>query len=525
MKRFLQPIPYLALAGILLVGCAGEDGEMGPQGPAGATGATGATGPQGPAGANGANGADGAQGPAGPQGPEGPAGPQGPAGQDGQNYQAWAWVGSNATSCRTCHSETVAEWLGTGHPNAYETLVTADSHNNPYCLQCHTLGWDAPVNFGDTTITDFGVDHGGYDDFWLATDEEGIERRHALEGVQCESCHGGQGPSMYNHNPQVSLATRFEGGESLAPCASCHGEQMEQWHEGAHGNYYEMNPGHTVEDYTAEWNRTSCWGCHGAEGFIANNDPDYAGMLPGATLDLVGCVACHDPHGADNTAQLRNLNDFTTVYAADGVPVTFTGQGSSQLCAQCHHNHRTAQNVTDQIFNMATFRGAHHDNQMDMFLGAGSYEIPGFTYDRGTDGFAHKAIGNACVSCHMEVTAPHGYELHDHTFEAYLGACTSCHGNQTSFDIDAFDAGNVGGQSEIMDLMGQIETWFATEYGITSAGDSLSSTSFMATVTNTAHREAAYGYLFVKSDGSLGVHNPAYATSLLNNSLLYLQNN
>jgi len=245
--------------------------------------------------------------------------------------------------------------------------------------------------------------------------------------------------------------------------------------------------------------------------------------LPGATLDLVGCVACHDPHGADNVAQLRTLADYSVLYDANQ-PATFTGQGSSQLCAQCHHARRSVTDVTNQVLGNAsgvfsTLRGPHYSPQMDMFLGTGSYEIPGFQYDRGVDGFAHKAVGNACVTCHMEVTTPHGYPLHDHTFAATLTACQSCHPGSTSFDIDSFDAGTVGGQTEIRELLASI----AEELGVPE--DSLSSTSWTATVTDAWKREAIYSYLFVKNDGSYGVHNPAYATSLLTNALLHLQNN
>jgi hypothetical protein len=408
----------------------------------------------------------------------------------------------------------VGEWLGTGHPNAFETLVNAGSSNNPYCLQCHTLGWDAPVAYGDTTVTDHGLDHGGYDDVWGSTDPADIARAHALEGIQCESCHGSMGPSMYNHDPEVSLATRFENGESLAPCASCHGEQMEQWHEGAHGSWYERT-GETVADYSAEWNRTACWTCHGAEGFIAAYDPDYAGMLPGATLDLVGCVACHDPHNDANPAQVRTQADQAVIYNAI-FPATMTGQGTSQLCAQCHHARRDVANVESQVHGngttFGTLRGPHESPQMDMFLGTGSFEIPGFTYNRGSDVMGHKSIGNACVTCHMETSSPHGYPLHDHTFEATTQACQMCHPGLTDFNFN-------NGQTDIANLMGQIESYFGVP------GDSLSSTTYTATITNPARREAIYGYLFVKNDGSHGVHNPSYATSLLTNALQHLQNN
>ncbi len=503
MKKWLRPLPAMVLTGIMLVGCAGEDGAVGPAGPIG---------------------------PAGPTGADGQDGQDGQNGQDGEDLYAWAWVGNNGSSCYTCHSETVTEWTGTGHPNAFATLEAAGQSNNPYCLQCHTLGWDAPVAYGDTTITDHGMFDGGYDDFWPAADEADTARLHALQGVQCESCHSSMGPNLYGHSPEISFATNPAEGDDAA-CATCHEGQMEEWLGGAH-DHLGKNPGVTIEDYSAEWNSGSCWTCHGTQGFLAAYDPDYTGTTPvsGATLNQVGCVTCHDPHNGTNEAQLRTVADYSTVYVpAGGTATTFTGRANSQLCAQCHHARRTLTNVNDQVFSNASgvfslLRGPHESPQMDMFLGAGSYEIPGFTYNRTA---MHNNVPDPCVTCHMEASAPHGYTIHDHSFEASLTACQSCHNGATSFDIDFGGVNGVGGQTEVANLMGQIEDYFTAQFGFTVPTDSLSSTTFTSAVlhpewTNTAWREAVYCYLFVKNDGSMGVHNPAYAKSLLTNALNYL---
>jgi hypothetical protein len=110
----------------------------------------------------------------------------------------------------------------------------------------------------------------------------------------------------------------------------------------------------------------------------------------------------------------------------------------------------------------------------------------------------------------MEVTSPHGYPLHDHTFHATTTACTGCHPGLTNFDFN-------GGQTAISNLMGQIEAHFG------ATGDQLSDTVWNAQLT-AREREAVYAYLYVKNDGSRGVHNPNYARTLLQNALHYLQN-
>ena len=490
MKKLLRVVPFIVLAGVYMAGCAGEDGENGLAGAAG------------------------------PQGPEGPMGPQGPQGPAGENWQAWAWVGNNGASCYTCHQGKVTEWQTTGHPDAFQLLVDAGEDDNPYCLQCHTLGWDAPVAFGDTTVTDHGLDNSGYDDFWPAADADDTARLHALESVQCESCHSSMGPGMYDHSPEVSVATRFEGGVSLSPCASCHEGQMEEWHESGHGNYYERT-GLTVQDYSDEWGAprgTSCWTCHSAEGFMSITDPDYTGTTPGVTIDLVGCVACHDPHNRANDRQLRTLADQLVIYDVNTPAATFTGHGNSQLCVQCHHARRNAANVEGQVHSTGTLRGPHESPQMDMFMGTGCFEIAGRTYERGSDAVGHKTIDNACVTCHMEESSPHGYPVRSHTFEATTTACQMCHPGLADFNFN-------NGQTDIANLMGQIEAFFGVP------GDSLSSTTYTGAPYNSAadsmflnpvYREAVYGYLFVKNDATFGVHNPTYANSILQNALLNL---
>lgn len=486
MKKLLRAVPFIVLAGVYMAGCAGEDGE------------------------NGLTGA------AGPQGPEGPQGPQGPA---GENWQAWAWVGNNGASCYTCHQSKVTEWQTTGHPDAFQLLVTAGEDDNPYCLQCHTLGWDAPVAQGDTSVTDHGLDFSGYDDFWPAADAEDTARLHALEGVQCESCHSSMGPGMYDHSPEISLATSpNEGG--TAACATCHAGQLAEWTMGAHD--FISRTGETIDDFTAEWNRTSCWECHGAQGFLAANDPDYAGSLPGAVLNQVGCVTCHDPHNATNAIQLRNVTAQEVVYNPNTPEISFTDRGNSQLCVQCHHARRDAANVEGQVHGTGTLRGPHESPQMDMFLGTGCFEIAGRTYDRGSESVGHKSIsdGNGCVACHMEIeTSPtSGAQVRNHSFEPTTTACQLCHPGLADFNFN-------NGQTDIAALMGQIEAFFGVP------GDSLSSTTYTGApytsaadsmFLNPVYREAVYGYLFVKNDASLGVHNPTYANSVLQNALLNL---
>ena len=446
------------------------------------------------AGDDGANGLQGAQGIEGPQGPAGPEGPMGPG------YPAYTYVGNDAVSCHGCHSETIDQWATTGHAMAYQTLVDGGNENNPYCLHCHTTGWDAPVAFGDTVLTaGNGADNSGFDDFWPGETAEDMSRMAALEGVQCEACHGNMGPTIYQHDPEISFATRFVNGESQAICGSCHTHQIEQWAESGHGMVYETHGFTDQEEFDSEFNRSSCVECHTAEGFIRLNDPDYAGAPNPENASLIGCVACHDPHGGPNEAQLRDLDDYTVVYNVNEGR-TYTGYGTGQSCVQCHHARRDVANVEGQIANGNAHFGPHSSPQMDMFLGDGSYEIAGYTYDRD---HTHQNLGKGCLSCHMVSVQGSTERIHD--FNPGVAACAGCHQNPPDFNVNGFQTEIENKLAELLAAIGVPE-------------DSLGS----PTATTPDMRMAAYAYEFVTVDGSRGAHNPAYSMSLLQNAIDYM---
>ncbi|MBW2568606.1 MAG: hypothetical protein JRD93_10920 [Deltaproteobacteria bacterium] len=66
--------------------------------------------------------------------------------------------------CRLCHFEYFRGWEKDPHANAFVRL--GRMQNNPYCLKCHTTGFNGPQGFVSEKITP------------------------GLRGVQCEACHG-----------------------------------------------------------------------------------------------------------------------------------------------------------------------------------------------------------------------------------------------------------------------------------------------------------------------------------------------
>jgi hypothetical protein len=433
----------------------------------------------------------------GPEGPQGPAGPTGEDGDDGEDFVPFTFLGDNMDRCGHCHGATVFTWMETGHHEAYDALADNGSEDNPYCLSCHTTGWDSPVSFGDSVITEFGPDTDGFDDAWAAGD---TERMDALEGVQCEACHGNMGPTIYDHEPEVSFATRMEGDVSLSTCDPCHHTFLEAWELSGHA--LAVEEWGDIDGYDEEFNSfSSCWECHTSEGFISVHDADHAGMERPEPASLIGCVTCHDPHDGTHDAQLRSEDDYTVLYDAH-YAATFTGYGPAQVCVQCHHARRDVENVEEQIAEGDDHFGPHSSPQMDMFLGSGAYEIDGYDYESARSHF-HQSISEACVTCHMVPTGEH--EDPDHTLEASVEACTACHGTVTDFNINGFEDAIEQKMAALLDLLGVDEEDF---------GD--------ADVTTPEQRMAAYAYKFVEYDGSHGIHNPAYAEQLLDHAIAFL---
>jgi len=448
----------------------------------------------------------------GPQGAEGPEGPEGPPGQD---FSQFAYQGNFGENCQHCHASTVDVVLSTGHTNAY--LDLGDNQDNLYCLQCHTTGFNCDVNYGDTEIDPVNCEEpdDGYSGYIGDDTAEGAARRTALEGVQCESCHGAMGPDFNAHRPEMSFSTHDDAatGESTSLCQGCHDTQIEEWKTSGHANA----AGGDLEALNEEWARSYCNYCHSSEGFVETYDPAYQRGSITDEITWIGCPTCHDPHvgedGGGNMAQLRTLApvelSYTNPYEpGDPEAPRMEGYGPGQTCAQCHKARRDNANVANQIAVGYKYFGPHSSPQADMFMGSGSYEIPGLTYD---GDHAHKnLVTEGCPTCHMAFSEDAGGHT-VHNFMPDVSNCQSCHPGITDFDVNGVQTQTQGKLDQVAVLMGYAD--WATLM-LTIGVD-----NFTWTV---AQREAVYGAVFVFESGGMGVHNPTYVNSLLDNAITYL---
>lgn len=101
------------------------------------------------------------------------------------------------------------------------------------------------------------------------------------------------------------------------------------------------------------------------------------------------------------------------------------------------------------------------------------------------------------------------------------GACQTCHGPEITtfnFPLMDYDGDGVidGAQTEVQHLLNNLALQ------LPPVGQAKTSLTIDSTWTQ-PQLEAAYNWLFVNNDGSLGIHNMAYTVGLLKASIANLK--
>jgi len=242
---------------------------------------------------------------------------------------------------------------------------------------------------------------------------------------------------------------------------------------------------------------------------------------------VVGCAACHDPHGNSNTASLRNTPAGSDTL---GNGFQYALGGAGRTCMNCHKGRRNANTYPNGSVNSSHW-GPHGSVQTDVLLGQNVASF-GTPFLSGNHKFATQ---DACVTCHMVATVDtgnvnrdkvggHSFKLHnEETGYDHTAGCTGCHGPRANFDnafmasMDHDGDGNIESiRQEIYGLEQLLRIWLPP-VGIDSISWQLIGSN---NILN--QKKAYYNYQVIADDGSGGMHNPIFAIDVLTKSIIAL---
>jgi hypothetical protein len=484
-------------------------------------------------------------------------------------------------ACTGCHDggeapDAFTPWAQSGHAEIFTSQLNTSTHYGESCLSCHTVGYD-------TTATNNGIDdqsdwQGFLDSGMLHAADPGnwttmladYPASAKLANIQCENCHGPQtSPAHTQGEPRQNLSSEL--------CGSCHGEparhgRFQQWQLSAHANY---------ETAIAEGTSGGCAKCHTANGFLAwgkLDTPYDAASNPAVTwtADEVHpqtCQTCHDPHAVGTTSGGPATN--ATVRIMGDTPMLMAGfvaedVGRGAICMTCHNTRRGLKN--DATWDSADGdRAPHLGAQTDVIMGQNLYFV-----EVGQRSF-HSQVEDACVACHMEETPPPpelSYQLGgtNHTFYARPEICSECHSVVTAEEVQGPFEDSMYEIATMLDaaytgiVIGQLTAGNAIDFDglrtVTSASD-ITGVTFteghgrqalmptfadgqvleeavalrdisvvpaagdpfgLHTIAGDYLLKSGWNFLLLETDGSKGVHNPSWVTTVLDATVGALEN-
>jgi predicted CXXCH cytochrome family protein len=412
------------------------------------------------------------------------------------------------TTCGNCHVLKQQTWAQTGHARAWEDLQ-ASGHANASCDKCHTTN-------GETNI---GPDTAG---FFGASDAS----KPYYHDVQCEACHGPGAAHVMVPDETQPIAYLVSYDSTLGVgCGECHSGPphnpfYEDWSRGAHGILEAPAISHGGECLECHEGKTTMERFGGSDVFVEYSD---ANAYP------IGCTTCHNPHGSDNTHEVRE-------------PITV--RDTTNLCIQCHKR--------NAVPDTANTRGPHSP-QGPTFLGTSGWRPAGFTWDSSamTTHSNPDANPTLCATCHvatLDVNNGSGqlaWHYTGHSFYAIpcvdtagIDSTNSCDVSQRSFAActasgchsseDVARSYYESLDQEMAYLTGVL--WKDNNAnGMLDAGDTgllskVPSTEFTRDSVITVAEGAFFNVQLVSSDRSHGVHNPPYLKALLIASIDAVQN-
>jgi predicted CXXCH cytochrome family protein len=222
-----------------------------------------------------------------------------------------------------------------------------------------------------------------------------------------------------------------EGGQPLTQndsdtCATCHTEFQMTWQSGAHGQ--SGSDPLFVAQWTSQGKPGACLVCH-----TTGYDPATASYRS----DDVTCEACHGPAPADHPKSPMPVDRTTDLCGRCHSDTRFGWQDwkvsthyqRGMSCTTCHDPHSAALKAVagprvggtmDDVSQLCVT--CHNEFSMD------------FSYT------SHHQQGISCVDCHvkhLENADRIAHSVPDHSFNASLESCNTCHAGQMHGPTDA----------------------------------------------------------------------------------------
>jgi len=305
-----------------------------------------------------------------------------------------AYVGQ--ANCAGCHADKYDGWTNTPHSYAIREILNPDgtftsSHANSSCLLCHTVGDGQPTGYVyasnsasySSTLANVGCeDCHGPAGWHKASNKDMITPAVSLDNAICGSCHQGHNPQypeytnlsytiytnkisiasiVTNLGPPITYTTNYStnvvaGTDPAVPMGllltgASHGKSAGSGSFGCSVCHAANNRMAMVKEYY--------------DGLAGNHHPiTLFGSADSQAFGGAACATCHDPHGSNNVAQLRNPIASTNWFAVpstvtDPTPVLTTNSNGTittnstsaiayntifdsfynpniQICGQCH---------------------------------------------------------------------------------------------------------------------------------------------------------------------------------------------
>jgi hypothetical protein len=318
-------------------------------------------------------------------------------------------VDTKQTTCGNCHVGQQADWIQTGHAQAWDDLQ-ASPDNDATCegAKCHTVNWRGNQDSANV----------GYDSVKTA----------AYYHVQCESCHGPgflhvTNPSVKANRPLASINVTDDPLLTSSSCSGCH-------RAGAGPDRH--------QDYLTEWKSSR----HGQLRATQAAEPD--------------CQPCHEAKGA---LRAWGVNSFMrsqrrappicrrTAWSATirTAPPRILPQASpwpgqlrysistsvipENLCTKCHGR------VDRSEANPTNARGPH-GAQGPVLFGTAGYFPPGTIYDTTAILTSHGSTANPrmCAGCHVNTLTNKDADGNKFQFSGHTFHPLPCLASKTATD-------------------------------------------------------------------------------------------